>query len=71
MPYYCYARQDRKESARADFREAGRDLLETAGASRLDARFARAADSGSSISGRPPVCVAGLNRILQEKEFGI
>ena len=47
MPYYCYARQDRKDKPRVPISaKLVADLLETAGANRaLDARLARPADS--------------------------
>ena len=72
LPYYCYARQDRKDKPRVPISaKLVADLLETAGASRaLDSRLARAADSRLfRRAGRSPVRLAGAGRALPAVEF--
>ena len=72
LPYYGYARQDRKDKPRVPISaKLVASLLETAGADRVsDAGSARGADSGIfRYSGGSPVCHAGDDRLFQDGQY--
>jgi hypothetical protein len=70
LPYYCYARQDRKDKPRVPISaKLVADLLDRRSEPGADTGLACAADSGLfRCAGRSPVRLAGFGRIFSSHE---